>query len=109
MSLNRTLSRKDWISSGAATGKLSVELANCVILGRSRCERATICTDEHTRLRKSNPEALLHPVWQRRYVHILRNTFDLLLHKANDDCPTELRWIYEESAVAEARQGLPAA
>lgn len=50
------------------------------------------------------PEA----VWQRCYVHFLRNALDHLLRKADDDCLRELRWLYDRRELAEARKGMAA-
>jgi putative transposase len=50
------------------------------------------------------PEAL----WQRCYVHFLRNALDYLPRKADDDCLQELRWIYDRRDLQEARQDLAA-
>ena len=50
------------------------------------------------------PEA----AWQRCYVHFLRNALDHLPRKANDDCLTELRWLYDRRDAAEARLQLRA-
>jgi transposase-like protein len=45
-------------------------------------------------------------VWQRCYVHFLRNALDYLPRKADDDCLQELRWIYDRRNAQEARQDL---
>jgi transposase-like protein len=42
-------------------------------------------------------------VWQRCYVHFLRNALDYLPRKADDECMTELRWIYDRRTIEEAR------
>ena len=34
-------------------------------------------------------------MWQRCYVHVLRNALDYLPRKADDDCRQELRWLYD--------------
>jgi len=47
-------------------------------------------------------------VWQRCYVHFLRNALDHLPRKADDDCLRELRWIYDRRDQAEARRDLAA-
>ena len=39
---------------------------------------------------------------QRCYVHFLRNALDHLPRKANDDCLTELRWLYDRRDASEA-------
>ena len=48
------------------------------------------------------PEA----VWQRCYVHFLRNAVDRLPRKADPDCITELRWIYDRRSLMDARRDL---
>jgi putative transposase len=47
-------------------------------------------------------------VWQRCYVHFLRNALDYLPRKADDDCLQELRWIYDRRDAQEARRDLAA-
>ena len=47
-------------------------------------------------------------VWQRCYVHFLRNALDDLPRKADDDCLKELRWLYDRRTLEEARQELVA-
>ena len=39
-------------------------------------------------------------------MHFLRNALDYLPRKADDDCLTELRWIYDRRTGEEARQDL---
>ena len=52
-------------------------------------------SDDHAGLKKALREALPEAVWQRCYVHFLRNALDHLPRKADDDCLRELRWIYD--------------
>lgn len=52
-----------------------------------------VVSDDHAGLRKAIPEVLPEAVWQRCYVHFLRNALDYLPRKADDDCLMELRWI----------------
>jgi putative transposase len=68
----------------------------------------TVISDDHAGLRRSIPEALPDAAWQRCYVHFLRNALDHMPRKKDDDCLTELRWIYERRNVQEARQDLAA-
>jgi putative transposase len=68
----------------------------------------TVISDDHVGLRKSIPEVLPEASWQRCYVHFLRNALDHMPRKKDDDCLTELRWIYERRNVEEARQDLAA-
>ena len=50
----------------------------------------------------------VHAVWQRCYVHFLRNALDYLPRKADDDCRQELRWLYDRRNLKEAQQDLHA-
>jgi putative transposase len=68
----------------------------------------TVISDDHAGLRHSIPEVLPEAGWQRCYVHFLRNALDHMPRKKDDDCLTELRWIYERRNVEEARQDLAA-
>ena len=65
-----------------------------------------VITDDHAGLRKSIQEVLPRAAWQRCYVHFLRNALDHLPRKADDDCLTELRWIYDRRDLQEARRDL---
>lgn len=67
-----------------------------------------VISDDHAGLRKAVPEVLPEGVWQRCYVHFLRNALDYLPRKADNDCLTELRWIYDRRSIEEARQDLAA-
>jgi putative transposase len=68
----------------------------------------TVVSDDHVGLRRAIPEVLPEASWQRCYVHFLRNALDHMPRKKDDDCLTELRWIYERRNVQEARQDLAA-
>ncbi len=68
----------------------------------------TVISDDHVGLRNSIPEVLPEASWQRCYVHFLRNALDHMPRKKDDDCLTELRWIYERRNVEEARHDLAA-
>ena len=63
-------------------------------------------SDDHPGLKKAIWEVLPEAVWQRCYVHFLRNALDHLPRKANDDCLQELRWIYDRRDLAEAQKDL---
>jgi putative transposase len=67
-----------------------------------------VVSDDHAGLRRAIPEALPEASWQRCYVHFLRNALDHLPRKKDDDCLTELRWIYERRNAEEARRDLTA-
>ena len=98
---------------------LAVELANResasswkeFLLGvKQRGLRGVICviSDDHAGLRRAIPEVLPEASWQRCYVHFLRNALDHLPRKKDDDCLTELRWLYERRNADEARRDLTA-
>ena len=67
-----------------------------------------VVSDDHAGLRRAIQESLPEAVWQRCYVHFLRNALDYLPRKADDDCLQELRWIYDRRDAQEARQDLAA-
>jgi putative transposase len=67
-----------------------------------------VVSDDHVGLRKAIREVLPEAAWQRCYVHFLRNALDYLPRKADDDCLTELRWMYDRRNLEEARQDLAA-
>jgi putative transposase len=67
-----------------------------------------VVSDNHDGLRKAIREVLPQAVWQRCYVHFLRNSLDHLPRKADDDCLRELRWLYDRRDLEEAQQDLSA-
>jgi putative transposase len=67
-----------------------------------------VISDDHPGLRGAIREVFSEAVWQRCYVHFLRNALDHLPRKADDECMTELRWIYDRRTVEEARADLAA-
>jgi putative transposase len=67
-----------------------------------------VISDHHAGLKKAIPEVLPEAVWQRCYVHFLRNALDYLPRKADDDCLTERRWLYDRRNLEEARRDLAA-
>ena len=67
-----------------------------------------VVTDDHAGLRRAIQELLPEAAWQRCYVHFLRNALDYLPRKADDDCLTELRWIYDRQNLDEAHRDLAA-
>lgn len=67
-----------------------------------------VVSDDHAGLKRAVREVLGEALWQRCYVHFLRNALDYLPRRGDDDCLTELRWIYERRTAAEARQDLRA-
>jgi transposase-like protein len=65
-----------------------------------------VVSDDHPGLKRAIAEVLPEAVWQRCYVHFLRNALDHLPRKAVDDCLQELRWIYDRRDLAEAQKDL---
>jgi putative transposase len=77
---------------------------------RSRSLHGVECviSDDHAGLRRALQEVLPEAVWQRCYVHFLRNALDDLPRKADDDCLQEWRRIYDRREAPAARQDLAA-
>ncbi len=67
-----------------------------------------VVSDDDAGLKKAIAEVLTEAVWQRCYVHFLRNALDYLPRKADDDCLQELRWIYDRRDIQEADRDLSA-
>lgn len=75
---------------------------------RGLCGVEFVVSDDHPGLKKAIAEVLPEAVWQRCYVHFLRNAVDHLPRKADDDCLNELRWLYHRQDLEEARRALAA-
>lgn len=67
-----------------------------------------VASDDHAGLKKAIAEIVPEAVWQRCYVHFLRNALDYLPRKADDDCLQELRWLYDRRNLTEAQRDLAA-
>ena len=65
-----------------------------------------VVSDNHEGLKKAVSKLLPEAWWQRCYVHFLRNALDHLPRKADSDCRTELRWLYDRWNLQEAREDL---
>jgi transposase-like protein len=65
-----------------------------------------VVSDDHAGLVKAIREVFTEACWQRCYVHFLRNALDYLSRKGDDECLTELRWLYDRRDVQEARRDL---
>lgn len=65
-----------------------------------------VVSDDHPGLKRAIAEVIPEAAWQRCYVHFLRNARDHLPRKAQDDCPQELRWLYDRRDLAEAQKDL---
>src|SRR5271166_1416912 len=96
---------------------LAVELANResrsswrdFLLGlrkRGLCGVEFVVSDDHAGLKAAIHEVLPEAVWQRCYVHFLRNALDYVPRKVDDDCLQELRWLYARRDLAEALNDL---
>jgi putative transposase len=67
-----------------------------------------VVSDNHEGLKAAIRETLPEAVWQRCYVHFLRNALDYVPRKVDDDCLMELRWFYDRRDLAEVRRDLAA-
>ena len=67
-----------------------------------------VVTDDHAGLKKAVAEVLPTALWQRCYVHFLRNALDHLPRSADRACLQELRWLYDRRDATEARTDLKA-
>ena len=67
-----------------------------------------VVTDDHEGLKKAVAEVLPTALWQRCYVHFLRNALDHLPRSADRACLQELRWLYDRRNALEARADLTA-
>jgi len=65
-----------------------------------------VVSDDHPGLKRAIAEVIPEAVWQRCYVHFLRNALDHLPRKAVDDCLQELRWLYDRRDLTEAQKDL---
>lgn len=65
-----------------------------------------VVSDSHEGIKHAVSRMLPEAVWQRCYVHFLRNALDHLPRKADDDCLTELRWLYDRRNLEEAKSDL---
>ena len=63
-------------------------------------------SDDHPGLKAAIREVLTEAVWQRCYVHFLRNALDYVPRKVDDDCLMELRWFYDRRDLGEVRRDL---
>jgi putative transposase len=96
---------------------LAVELANresrtswkdmlLELKGRGLRGVEFVASDDHPGLKRAIAEVIPEAVWQRCYVHFLRNALDHLPRKAVDDCLQELRWLYDRRDLTEAQKDL---
>lgn len=67
-----------------------------------------VVSDDHAGLTAAIREVLPEAVWQRCYVHFLRNALDYVPRKVDDDCLRELRWFYDRRELSEVRRDIAA-
>lgn len=67
-----------------------------------------VVSNDHEGLKRSIREVLPEAVWQRCYVHFMRNARDQLPREADDDCLVELRRLDDRRDLAEAERDLAA-
>jgi len=67
-----------------------------------------VVTDHHEGLKQAVAETFATALWQRCYVHFLRNALDHLPRSADPACLQELRWLYDRRDATEARADLAA-
>lgn len=65
-----------------------------------------VVSDDHAGLRRAIREVVPEALWQRCYVHFLRNALGHMPRRAADDCLQELRWIYDRRELAEVRRDI---
>ncbi|HEX2137646.1 MAG TPA: IS256 family transposase [Microvirga sp.] len=98
---------------------LAIEIANresrsswkdflLALKGRGLVGVEFVVADDHAGLRRAIEEVLPEAVYQRCYVHFLRNALDYVPRKVDDDCLQELRWLYDRRDGNEARRDLAA-
>jgi Transposase, Mutator family len=67
-----------------------------------------VVSDGHPGPKAAIREVLPEAVWQRCYVHFLRNALDYVPRRVDDDCLMELRWFYDRRDLTEVRRDLVA-
>ena len=68
-----------------------------------------VVSDDHCGICNAVSAVLTEAIWQRCYVHFLRNALDHMPKKHIDPaCMTELRWIYDRRTLTEAKSDLKA-
>ena len=67
-----------------------------------------VISDDHSGLKSSVEEIFTKALWQRCYVHFLRNAQDHFPKKGDENCLRELRGSYDRSSIEDARSALGA-
>jgi len=65
-----------------------------------------VLSDHHEGLHQAIAELLPSALWQRRYVHYLRNALDHCPKTAEESCLKELRELYDHHTLPEALERL---
>lgn len=65
-----------------------------------------VASDDHAGLKAAIGRLLPEALWQRCYVHFLRNALDHLPRKTGNDCLRELRLLYDRRDIEEAYEDL---
>jgi putative transposase len=65
-----------------------------------------VVSDAHEGLRQAVREVFPESLWQRCYVHFLRNALDYMTKRKDTDALTELRWLYDRRNAEEANRDL---
>ena len=100
--------RRQILAVGLANRKSQTSWRDVLLELKSRGLRGVefVVSDDHPGLKRAIAEVIPEAVWQRCYVHFLRNTLDHLPRKAVDDCRQELRWLYDRRDLSEAQKDL---
>ncbi len=94
--------------AGAAGERDELEGVAGRVEGEGAAGVRLVVSDDPAGLKRAVREVPGEALWQRCYVHFLRNAPDYLPRRGGDDCLTGLRWICERRTAAEARQDLKA-
>lgn len=65
-----------------------------------------VVSDDHEGLKSAITQKLTNAIWQRCYVHFLRNAMEHLPRNADEDCLRELRSIYDQLTLEKAKTEL---
>jgi transposase-like protein len=63
-----------------------------------------VISDAHIGLQTAITEFLTNALWQRCFVHFLRNAKDYIPRKCDDSCLDELKFIYEQRSIEDAHR-----
>ena len=101
--------RRSWRSSSPTARAARAGATSCSSFASAGLSGVEfVVSDDHAGLRQAIGEVLPEAAWQRCYVHFLRNALDYVPRKVDDDCLSELRWLYDRRDLTEARRDLAA-